>query len=643
MTTMVKSTARHEAITASLIDDVCARLAANKPIRQPLPGGGALHMDRLLPFLCLYRRNPARRDEGTARLVMSEASYLVAPGQAANRRGLRRLVRRIAETAANHLGAFLILEVWSGEDQARSDQKTGEALLPKPCFRVLTRRPHRPEGAVATLEFNLQQVRLHRKLANVEVNLHASNHPPGMTQLLSEADESRIGCHVLGLEVRPVFRDPASGEVYDRELRSLGRQISHALKKAFFAFSLNRTNVRPEHYFSLGSSRLPQQILTIDRQLAELSRQFKFLLLVTPMNSERSWQDFSQGGYRKSPVLHYRPLEGDPLLLKRRLMKICTERVTDPTLAYVLRQTQYELDRQITMLADIGTFRFLPGSLQVFGGVESELRQLARDILKKLPRQDDARHDQMLSAGEFARLARREVKYYREQSAGFAAQVSIRDDMYSGLLVSGGDLMIGCQTRIAKLRAQALLHHEVGTHMVTYYNGATQPLRLLQVGLAGYDALQEGIAVLSEYLVGGLSNGRMRTLAARVIATDQLIRETKFADVFQQLVDEFKFEPRAAYTITLRVFRGGGLTKDAAYLRGLVEIIAYLGSGGDLAPLLAGKMAAEHVPIVEELLLSGILRPPALRPRYLDLPEASRRLGEINSNTSVLDLMDSRA
>ena len=130
------------------------------------------------------------------------------------------------------------------------------------------------------------------------------------------------------------------------------------------------------------------------------------------------------------------------------------------------------------------------------------------------------------------------------------------------------------------------------------------------------------------------------TLAARVIAVDQMVRGASFVNVFQQLVDEFHFEPRTAYTITLPVFRGGGLTKDALYLQGLVEILDYFGSGGDLEPLLIGKIAVEHVPIVRELLLSGVLRPPPLRPKYLNSPKAQRRLESISSRTTVLDLID---
>jgi len=637
-----------EAISSSLIDDVCARLAGNRQILQPLPGQGTLRIDRLLPFLCVYRRNPSRRDGGTSRLVASEASYLLAPGTAQQRRGLTQLVRQIARTAADLLGSFLILEVWSGDDGtvARDvDELTGESLLPRPGFRIMTRRPHRPEGTVSTLDFALQRVRLHRQSAEVEILLHAQNHPPGMRQLVSAAEEAQIGCHVLGLEVRPVFRDLVSGEVYDPVLRSLCRQVSRAMRKAFFTFALNRTSVRPEHYFSLGSSKLQKQVLAVDRQLAEVSSQFKFLLLVTPMNAERSWHEFSAGGYRATPVFHYRPLDADPLLLKRRLMNIGTERVNDPTLAHVLRQTQFELDRQLSMLADIDTPRFLPGSLQVFGRVEPGLLGLAREILKRLPRRDEETSGEgtLLDARQFARLAKDEIKYYRRQSAAFQADITIRDDMYSGLLASGGNVLIGRETKIPQRRANALLQHEIGSHLVTYYNGAMQPLRLLRVGLAGYDALQEGLAVLSEYLVDGLTSGRMRTLAARVIATEELIRETPFADVFQQLVDEFGFQPRTAYTIALRVFRGGGLTKDALYLRGLVEILQHIGKGGDLEPLLVGKIATNHISVVRELLLRGVLRAPALRPRYVDLALTGQRLARIAAGMTVLDLIEPQA
>jgi hypothetical protein len=82
------------------------------------------------------------------------------------------------------------------------------------------------------------------------------------------------------------------------------------------------------------------------------------------------------------------------------------------------------------------------------------------------------------------------------------------------------------------------------------------------------------------------------------------------------------------------------LTKDAVYLRGLVEILAYIGKGGDLSPLFVGKIAADHIPIVRELRLQGVLREPVLRPRYMEDANCIQRLEKLNANPSVLDLLD---
>ncbi|MFH1923020.1 MAG: hypothetical protein ABIP48_24415 [Planctomycetota bacterium] len=102
-----------EPISSSLIHGIAARLVENRPVREALPGGAKLNIDRLLPFLCVYRRDPRRQDAGTGLFVTAEAAYLNAPGPATRRKGMRHLVRHISEAASSRLGAFLILEVWS--------------------------------------------------------------------------------------------------------------------------------------------------------------------------------------------------------------------------------------------------------------------------------------------------------------------------------------------------------------------------------------------------------------------------------------------------------------------------------------------------------------------------------------------------
>ena len=86
-------------------------------------------------------------------------------------------------------------------------------------------------------------------------------------------------------------------------------------------------------------------------------------------------------------------------------------------------------------------------------------------------------------------------------------------------------------------------------------------------------------------LVGGLSRSRMRVLAARVVGAHHMLDGASFIDTFRTLNRNYEFSQRTAYTIAMRLYRGGGLTKDAVYLRGLLQILRYLREGGELEPL----------------------------------------------------------
>ena len=148
--------------------------------------------------------------------------------------------------------------------------------------------------------------------------------------------------------------------------------------------------------------------------------------------------------------------------------------------------------------------------------------------------------------------------------------------------------------------------------------------------------------MLSEHLIGGLSRPRMRLLAARVVAVEQLVRGASFVDTFRLLKDVHHIPRRTAYTVTMRVYRGGGLTKDAAYLRGLAEILECLRRGDQIEPLLVGKIAADHVPFIQELRLRKVLDAPPLRPRYLDDPQTLQRLERLRQGVSVLQLVEGK-
>ena len=74
-----------------------------------------------------------------------------------------------------------------------------------------------------------------------------------------------------------------------------------------------------------------------------------------------------------------------------------------------------------------------------------------------------------------------------------------------------------------------------------------KPLRQLSAGLAGYEALQEGLAVFAEYAVGGLDRSRLRLLAARVVAAKMLVDGASFVDCFRVLNRDHHFKKEEAF------------------------------------------------------------------------------------------------
>jgi uncharacterized protein (TIGR02421 family) len=188
-------------------------------------------------------------------------------------------------------------------------------------------------------------------------------------------------------------------------------------------------------------------------------------------------------------------------------------------------------------------------------------------------------------------------------------------------------------------RVDALLQHEVGTHVVTYANGRSQPLRIFSSGLAAYEELQEGLAMIGEYASGGLDADRLRLIAARVVAVHMLVAGASFADVVGVLNGEHHIGKRTSFGIALRVFRGGGLTKDAIYLRGLVQLLAYLRDGGAVEPLLVGKIGFAHIPVVAGLVERGVLHAGPLTPRWLGNANAPR-LDRLRAGLRASDLVE---
>ncbi len=622
-------------INREMIDDVVQKLTENHPIRRNIAKKGRLSIDRPLPFLCVYRKPKGRNDKGTAHLILGEAAYLISMGETLeSKQNLGALVENISKTLADKFGAFLIIEVWAAQLEETFGSFTTDS---KAKFRIFTDKTKELPSTIETLKESLECLEISNCRNEVEIVVEERIAPPKMKPLLNHKTILNLSCLLIGLEISPIYRDVETGEIYLSILRDLRRKLSNALQQTFFEFVHVQTPERPTKPQMLGRRSVVDAVWSADAELSALSDKFNYLMAVTPVNSSQAYREFKKSSFEKEPVFHYRLLAIDPDDLKRKLYKISFDDIEDPTMAYLLRDKRIELDRQITLIEDRNTPRFLYESLQLFPPVEDELMELAGKILRKPKRSEGG--GGKVEAREIAEIARNEVDYYREIYPEMTAKVEIREDTPPGLMVSHGNLMIGHRTGISRARINALIQHEIGTHSVTYFNGRSQPLKLLYSGLPGYEQLQEGLAVFAEYLVGGLSFGRLRTLAARVIAVRRLTNGHNFCEVFNELHKKYKFGSRSAFNVAMRVFRGGGLTKDAVYLRGLVEVLNYIGGGGDIETLFVGKMGPEHVSIIRELQWREVLRPAPLVPRYMTFPETAERLEKVKENSSILDLI----
>jgi uncharacterized protein (TIGR02421 family) len=377
--------------------------------------------------------------------------------------------------------------------------------------------------------------------------------------------------------------------------------------------------------------RVPPQLPTVaalvDAEMVRTSRDVDWLRAVTPCGTQQLWEEFRSGGCKITPRFQYRDLAIDIAATRKRLLALPVREIEDPLFQALLAEKQRELDRQLELVELRGTDGFLQASTDLFGTATAELHADALHILDVVVPAPNVTV-QFADAAYVTEAALKQFEYYRSKCPDFSANVRYSRNVTAGLMVSNNTLFVSEDARIPRERLDALLHHEIGTHILTWHNGGHQPLRQLQSGLAHYDELQEGIGVLAEYLAGNLSPLRLRTLAARVVAVRQLADGTGFAETFDALRSGHGFSGRSAFIITTRAFRGGGLTKDVVYLRGLKRLLSHLREDCSFQELLIGKFSLSQLPAIRKLAKAGWLEPPNLMPAYTHNAAAQQRLAE---------------
>jgi uncharacterized protein (TIGR02421 family) len=592
-------------------------------LRQKIGASGRAHLDRWLPFLVLNRS--ADPDNSIARRVaVNSPAYLVWSPE--DDQAAAAALESIIAAMRRRLGPVLLVRV---EDSPWGHQQEDAPELPPFAVKIGATGSDQARRALAALAAAVGELEVDLRRAAVQIQAVAG--PPGAGEVtgVSEGDH-------LSIAIPQIHRGP-DGHFYPQLTHELAVAFGDALLRAACAFMEAGRGGAPGHYRALGRSAFLPAARNADKKLDLIVRSFDFLLSLTPINTSEAMKLFIDGGAQRPPEFRYRPLTVDPDTAKRQLYQIDLTRLEDPTLERLLCEKRREIDYQLTMLATRNTPGFRPASQLLYGAVDARLLSDAHSILAATA--TGAQGGPAVGAEEVAAAARALVAAYRHVDDRFQATVEIRDDV-AGLLVSGGKLMVASGIRVGKNRLAPLLAHEVSVHLLTYFNGATQRLTIFSTGLAQYEGVQEGLGVFAEWTVGGLTHGRLRLLAGRVVAVDAMLGGADFIETYRRLCRDFGFTGSSAFTIAMRVFRSGGFAKDSIYLKGFRQVVDLVASGVSLDAFWLGKIAPQHIDAVEELLLRELLHPPVFSPEFLARDDSQRRIARLRDGLSFDKLIE---
>ncbi|MDO1500619.1 DUF1704 domain-containing protein [Winogradskyella maritima] len=607
------------AIDSFIIDSVKERLKQGKPVVQELPNNGLLFIDKLLPFICVYRYKDY--DPHFAKLLKTQATFIIVDDSI----DIAPLIDTIQDAISTDFSSFLIMEFWPEPNSEKAE------------FSISCPKAKAP-GTMNALKEGFESLNdLYPNIAAV-IEESETRCPAHLEPIIYDDDCKKKGILIIGIAIKPLYRSLDNTSHYALFFREFYTVFSETVKRAAYEFIRIQNADLFENYLILGKTSIDEVTKKADKELALINEGMSFLLRATPVNSNEEWQRFKKNNFRKLPNFKYRLIALDPELEKRRLYNIPIDKVDDPAIAYILRGKRLEIEKQLTMLEERGTknFRFVGNSL--YGTTKKSVYRAARKILKKFPERETKKGAVRLNCHQFAKLAQKEMDYYNDKFPDLDLSIEIRNDV-AGIMVSKTKLLINDEVSFDERRADALIQHEVGTHILTYCNGRRQPLCQMYEGFEGYDQLQEGLAVIAEYLVGGLTVNRMRLLATRVIAVKSMSDGADFIETFQLLRRRYNFSERIAYYISMRVYRGGGLTKDAVYLAGLMDVLEYIEKGGKLDYLYTGKFNVNHIELVEELLYRGVLVKAEL-PRFLERKDVQKRLKKLRKGIDITELIN---
>ena len=410
---------------------------------------------------------------------------------------------------------------------------------------------------------------------------------------------------VLATEVKKTYCDELTGDIYPEIIQDIKEGFKEAIVEnaKFFVNKNSKLNIKKK--YDLLTSDIDPYVAFVDHQVYKLLKNFDLLNFVNPKNLDSERRKFFKNKYSKNPEFKYKPINIDISELKSELYGLPLASISDISLQKLyLDVINYYCD-EVEMLLQRGTENFLYMSLKTFGRPTKEEIAKAKyylscpDIIEK--------ESPLLTDEEVLKKFQDFVSDYK-----LHGRVEIGKNMPSQAVFSPSRNLLRIQKglMVTEKQMKGLGHHEIGLHMLTTANALEQPLKVFRLGLPMNVMTQEGLAIYNEYLCDAFNIRRLKELSLRVLAVDHMLQVYDFKETFRFLIEEHGMDEKFAFNLTVRVYRGGGFTKDYLYFRGFYQIKKMHEEGVNLDNLLIGKTAHHYLDLINELVTRGLINKP---------------------------------
>ena len=432
---------------------------------------------------------------------------------------------------------------------------------------------------------------------------------------------------VLATEVKKIYCNELTGEIYPKIIKDLQHQLKDAILNNANFFSQKMTNWKHDNVSKLLDKKIDPALSKIDKDLFRLTKNFELLAYINPINNTSEQNKFIKNNASSTPKFRYSPIKINPYELKKELSNLPTASISDVSIRHLYESIINSYFDKIDLLSSLNTPKFLYNSLRYFGRPSKKDINNAKYLLHLPEIAIEPTKAPSLGTDEAIISFRKGLDEY-----GFDSKIELSKRVISQVMVlnSKKTIQFRPDAKFTRSEINALVAHEIGVHMVTTMNSASQKLKLFSVGFPVNTETQEGLAILSEYLSGNITMKRLKKIALRVIVVDMMCSGANFIECFNFIKQNHITNPNEAFTLVTRIFRGGGFTKDYLYLSGFVKILRFWNNDNDLNPLLIGKTSLNFYNVIDEMIEREMVE----KPTYLTKSFVDPR---VENNSDIYD------